>query len=78
MESDNLEELFDDLYEEQKAKAVNMSIDEYRAQVDAERKRQRLDMVGLNMAQRIAQEEAANLSKGMSPLQAQKLMISKA
>ena len=47
VESDNLDELFDDQSKEQMARAVNMSIDKYRAQVAIEKKRQRLKMVGL-------------------------------
>ena len=47
VETDNLDELSEDLSEKQKAEAVNMSVEEDRAQVTAEKKRQRLEEVGL-------------------------------
>ena len=40
---DDSNELFDDQTEEEKAKVVNMSIEEYREQVNAEKKRLRFD-----------------------------------
>ena len=68
-------EPFEEQSEEQIAMAVNMSIEEYRAHVAAEKKRQQLEMIGLITAQRLAQEEVDNLSEHMSPLQAQEMMI---
>ena len=78
VKTDDSKEIFAVQIEEHMARVVNMIHEEYIAQVVAEKKRQRQEMVGLITARRILEEEVVNLSQDISPLQAQQLMLSEA